>query len=109
MKTGNLHDPIPSSSTEEFLEVLTEGEGKVKIERIVSSIEAPPSGLWCDQASTEWVAVLRGSAVLRFDNEEGPTVTLGVGDWIEIPPHSKHRVEGINSRVETVWLAVHWE
>ena len=109
MKSGNLYEPIPSNLTEEFLEILAEGEGKLKIERIVSSHQAPPSDTWYDQPSTEWVAVLKGSAVLRFENDDGPLVTLSVGDWLEIPPHAKHRVEAVDELIDTVWLAIHWE
>jgi cupin 2 domain-containing protein len=32
---------------------------------------------------------------------------LAPGDWVEIPPHVRHRVEWTDSDELTVWLAVH--
>ena len=36
------------------------------------------------------------------------TVKLGPGDWLEIPPHCRHRVDATSETQDTVWLAVHW-
>jgi cupin 2 domain-containing protein len=108
MNFGNLFSQIPSELPNEFLEVLTTGDGKFWIERIVSRQHVTPPGSWCDQNSTEWVLLLTGSAVLQF-SEPSRTTEMIPGDWIEIPPRAKHRVESTSKTEDTVWLAIHWE
>ncbi|MEO0414920.1 MAG: cupin [Verrucomicrobiota bacterium] len=108
MKTGNLFASVPTGLKEEFFEVLAEGDGELKVERIVSSQQLLPADKWYEQATTEWVAVLKGSAVLGFETESLGHVYLEVGDWIEIPPMVRHRVERVSKNEETVWLAIHW-
>jgi cupin 2 domain-containing protein len=80
--------------------------GSVRIERIVSHGHASPAGFWYDQERHEWVAVLRGAGRLAF--EDGATVELGPGDWVNIPAHRKHRVDWTTPAEPTVWLAVHY-
>ncbi len=109
MNSGNLFSSVPAGLTEEFFETLTEGQGQLKIERIVSSQQLRPADKWYDQTSTEWVAILIGSAELEFKGETRSTVTLTAGDWLEIPPHTKHRVKSVDKNIDTVWLAIHWE
>ena len=53
----------------------------VRIERIVSRGHASPEGFWYDQNDNEWVAVLAGSAALRFEGDEIP-VGLHAGDQL---------------------------
>ena len=108
MKSGNFFAKIPSDLPGEFMEVLTEGEGKLRIERIVSRQHASPPDFWYDQESTEWILLIAGSAVLQFA-EQNTTTEMKPGDWIEIPPHQKHRVESTSESTDTVWLAIHWE
>lgn len=79
----------------------------VKIERIVSNGQASPAGFWYDQARTEWVMVLVGSAGLRFDGE-AEIMVLRAGDHVLIPARKKHRVEWTDESRATVWLAVHY-
>ena len=50
--------------------------------------------------------VLKGAAKLEF--EDGRVVSMGVGDWVEIPAHVKHRVIWTDEEGETVWVAVHF-
>lgn len=107
-ETGNLFENIPGEMPDELVEVLASGSGSVRIERIVSRGQASPPGFWYDQAATEWVVLLRGSAELRFEKTDALT-QLQAGDWIEIPAHCRHRVEGTSDAGDTVWLAVHWE
>jgi cupin 2 domain-containing protein len=52
--------------------------------------------------------LLRGSAVLRFEDEPQP-LALDPGDWIEIAAHRRHRVEETSGSEATLWLAVHWD
>ncbi len=111
MKQGNLFAEIDSSSTEESFETLVKA-GKIRVERIVSTGQSSPEGDWYDQDEAEWVMVVSGAAVLRFqespnDLEVGPSdVEMRPGDWVNIPPHCKHRVESTSKQTPTVWLAV---
>ena len=101
----NLFADLPADLPEELVEVLAEGAGSVRIERIVSHGHSSPDGFWYDQEVREWVVLLRGSAVLRFEDLERP-VELIPGDWLEIAAHRRHRVESTNTVEPTVWLAV---
>jgi cupin 2 domain-containing protein len=78
----------------------------VRIERIVSTGQASPSGFWYDQAGDEFVVLLAGAARLRFEQGD-VTVDMKPGDWVEIPAHVRHRVEATQAEPPTVWLAVH--
>jgi cupin 2 domain-containing protein len=101
----NIFEAIPADLPEELFQSLVHNSA-VRIERIVSrGHTSPPSG-WYDQAQNEWVIVLKGEAVLAF--EQGVAVTLKAGDFITIPAHSRHRVEWTSQDVDTVWLAVHY-
>ncbi|MDF1815198.1 MAG: hypothetical protein P1V20_23560 [Verrucomicrobiales bacterium] len=106
MKTGNLYRQIPENLPEELVEILAEGNGQIKIERIVSRNHSTPDDTWYDQESCEWVVLLTGWAILRFE-EPDRTVKMVPGDWLKISAHVKHRVEETSSG-DTVWLAVHW-
>lgn len=90
---------------EEFVELVS--ALNVRIERIVSTGHASPPGQWYDQESAEWVFVLRGSAGLQIEGEDGARV-LGPGDYIQIPAHARHRVARTDRKQPTVWLAVHY-
>ncbi len=91
MRKGNIYASVPESFPEEFFETLIDS-GKVRIERIVSDSSSSPAGFWYDQEEAEWVMVLGGSAQLRFEaNDE--VLVLKPGDWVDIPAHSKHRVD----------------
>ena len=103
----NLFSNLPSDPSEELIESLVDGKS-VRIERIVSRDHASPDGFWYDQPQSEWVTVLRGRARLLFFKNEGDeeAVELGPGDFINIPAHSRHRVEWTTPDEPTVWLAV---
>ena len=101
----NIFEAIPADLPEELFDSLVDNSA-VRIERIVSrGHTSPPSG-WYDQAQNEWVIVLKGQAVLAF--EQGEPVTLKAGDFLAIPAHSKHRVELTAQDADTIWLAVHY-
>lgn len=111
MKAANLFESIPSTLPEELVEVLAEGKGHIRIVRLVSRGHASPDGFWYDQEEREWVVLLSGSATMSFENPvsgEVKVVTLTAGDWLEIPPRSRHRVESTSTGEPAVWLAVHW-
>lgn len=78
-----------------------------RLERIVSVGHATPPGEWYDQDTNEWVVVLRGAAILRFEDEPAPR-RLAPGDWLDIPAHRRHRVEWTEPGEPTIWLALHY-
>ena len=77
----------------------------LRIQRIVSTGQASPPGFWYDQPEGEWVLVLSGSAGLRLA-DEAKTRTLRPGQYLDIPPRCRHRVEWTEAGAVTVWLAV---
>lgn len=101
---SNLFDGIPSELPHEWFDVLA-ADGTVTIERIASRGHASPEAGWYDQDQDEWVLVVRGSALLVFD--DGERLEMGPGDWVDIPAHRRHRVERTDPTETTVWLAVH--
>lgn len=107
MKDGleNLFDSSPASGTREQILPLVEARG-VRIERIVSQGQASPPGFWYDQPRDEWVALLAGSAGLRFEDRADVKV-LHAGDHVLIPARKRHRVEWTDATRPTIWLAVH--
>ena len=102
----NLFADLPADLAEERFEALLERTG-LRIERIVSKGHASPPGFWYDQAQSEWVLLLQGSAGLRLDGHP-EVLVLRPGDCLNIPAHLRHRVEWTDATVETIWLAVHY-
>ncbi len=98
----NIFSGLPTDSDAEHFLTLFESTG-VRIERIVSHSHASPKDFWYDQDHDEWVLVLKGEAVLEFN--EGRLVELKTGDHLLISKHQKHRVE--QTAEDTIWLAVH--
>ncbi|MCD8185923.1 MAG: hypothetical protein LUD68_05560, partial [Rikenellaceae bacterium] len=84
MMKKNLFDiqAVRNTHTEQFDILLEQGEvglpGGFRLERILSFGQTTPENQWYDQSWSEWVAVLRGMAVLVY--EDGESVTLRVGD-----------------------------
>ena len=105
MKPDNIFDAIPEHLDSEAFNLLAVHDN-VKIERIVSKgHRSPPSG-WYDQSHHEWVIVLKGEA--RIALQDSGEVHLTVGSYLNIPAHTKHRVEWTVPDTETLWLAVHY-
>ena len=100
----NLLRDIPDARTGEITEAIAARPG-VRIARIVSLGQASPPGFWYDQAEAEWVVLLAGAASLRFVDEPEARL-IGPGDWVEIAPHRRHRVDWTDPAQPTVWLAV---
>lgn len=100
----NLYDGIPAAAPEEFMQTLAAG-GATRIERIVSHGHCSPPGFWYEQAQHEWVALLQGEALLRFERD-GRELRLREGDHLTIPAGERHRVEWTAPGRDTVWLAV---
>lgn len=106
MTAGNLLADLPAvPETAERLEILLAQPG-LRIERIVSTGQASPAGFWYEQAETEWVLLVSGEALLRFE-DEAQARRLHPGDWLCIEPRRRHRVEWTATEASTVWLAVH--
>ena len=91
--------------SEQFLELL--GRPGLRIERIVSSGQCSPPGFWYDQPDGEWVLLLAGAARLRFA-DEAEARELAPGDFLDIAPHRRHRVEWTLPGQPTIWLAIHY-
>ena len=102
---NNIFEAIPKDLKKEVFERLAEGNG-VTIERIISKGHRSPETGWYDQEKNEWVMVLKGSAVLLFEDET--TIKLNPGDFYDISAHKKHRVSWTEPDIETIWLAVHY-
>ncbi len=102
---NNIFDAIPENIDTEIFELLAKSE-TTRIERIISKGHKSPDSGWYDQDENEWVLVLRGEAILLF--EDGTSVNMKAGDYINIPAHKKHKVEWTDPKIETVWLAVHY-
>jgi len=101
---SNLFDDIPPELTAELSNRLAFRKG-MRIERIVSRGHCSPKGFWYDQGETEWVLLLRGAAMLRFEKDD-EIVEMKPGDHITISPRSRHRIEWTTPDEDTVWLAV---
>ena len=105
--TGKLFAGIEAANgAEEVFTRLLETPG-VRIERIVSTGQASPPGYWYDQPEGEWVLLVSGAAGLLIEGEAEPRI-LQTGDWLNLPPHCRHRVEWTATDRTTVWLAVHY-
>ncbi len=102
---NNIFDAIPKDLSAELFENLVENKN-VKIERIISKGHSSPESGWYEQADNEWVMVLKGGAIITFD--DGSSFTLKEGDYLEINSFQKHKVSWTEPDIETIWLAVHY-
>ena len=104
--TGNLFAGLPAAAeAAERLETLLTHPG-LRIERIVSTGQASPPGFWYEQEDSEWVLLVNGEALLRFEDETEPR-RLHPGDWLYIRAQRRHRVDWTATDALTIWLAVH--
>ena len=104
--SGNLFAGLPlAAEAAERCDTLQAQPG-LRIERIVSSGQASPPGFWYEQAEAEWVLLVSGEALLRFEDEAAAR-HLRAGDWLHIAPRRRHRVDWTAAAMPTVWLAVH--
>ncbi len=104
MQLTNIFSLLPQQMNEEICDVLQQNK-KIRIERIVSTGQTSPETGWYDQSENEWVIVLKGEAIIEFEDRE---VTMNAGDYINIPAHTKHKVSWTHPQLETIWLAVHY-
>ncbi len=98
----DLPSPIPGG--DELFDTLWSRPG-LRVERIVSTGQRSPEGFWYDQDWDEWVCLVRGSALVSFENGERRAMTGG--DFLFIPARRKHRVEETQVDPPCVWLALH--
>lgn len=108
MHTGNLLQALPDSLPSELFEDILSTD-HLRIERILSRGQATAPGEWYDQDDHEWVLLMQGEATLSVElpfSDEIQTVTLGPGDYINLPAHCRHRVESTAADQTTVWLAL---
>jgi cupin 2 domain-containing protein len=105
-RLDNIFANLPDASSSEVFQTLAEN-GAVRIERIISHGQATPEGEWFDQELDEWVLLLSGSAKIFFENNVSP-LRMKPGDYIMIAARQRHRVVWTDSKVQTVWLAVHF-
>ncbi|MEM9242662.1 MAG: cupin domain-containing protein [Pseudomonadota bacterium] len=104
-KLNNIFDGLPNNNIpEELFQTLIEHDN-VKLERIISTGHTTPKGKWYDQMQDEWVLLLKGQAILQF--EDNTEAHLQPGDYIFIESHRKHRVKYTSHNEPCVWLAVH--
>jgi cupin 2 domain-containing protein len=94
---------IPLGS--ELIETLLKSDSVV-IERIVSNASVSMDGFWYDQDTDEFVLLLKGSAVLEFENES--PIALEPGSCLLIEAHKRHRVARTHKSEKTIWLTVHF-
>ncbi len=105
--SGNLFAGIriEDPPAEQFEELLS--RSGFRVERIVSTGQASPPGFWFDQDIGEWVVLLSGAAEIQFEDDTEPR-RMVAGDWINIEPHRRHRVNWTDPSQPTVWLAIHY-
>ncbi len=101
---ANLLASEPPPPGQERSDVLLQ-QGPIRLERIHSCAAATAPGQWYDQSQGEWVALLQGSAKLRFADETEPR-QLQPGDWLWIEPLRRHRVEATDGGRGCLWLAL---
>ena len=105
MQFKNIFESIPENLDEEIFELIVQSE-EIRIERIISKGQSSPESGWHDEEKNEWVVVLKGGAVISF--EDGEELNLRVGSHINIPAHRRHKVSWTDPGTETIWLAVHY-
>jgi cupin 2 domain-containing protein len=97
---ANIYELPPLPLSDEPTEVLAKA-GNVRVERIVSAGQVSQ---WYDQAETEFVVLLQGSAIIEY--EGGEPVSLEEGATLLIEAHKRHRVSFTSSDPPCVWLCV---
>jgi len=105
MKNTNIYENIPKDIPSEIFEDIITKEN-LKIQRIISKGHVTPKSQWYNQTQDEWVLILKGEAILSFQTRDD--VKLSLGDYFNIPAHTKHKVSWTTPNTETIWLAIHY-
>ncbi|GMU96392.1 cupin domain-containing protein [Ignavibacterium album] len=103
MNDKNIFSNIPDIFPNEIIETIFDSKN-VRIERIISKGHSSPENFWYNQEENEWVIVLEGKAIIKYEDEYKDT--LRKGDYLFIPAHKKHRVDWTSPDELTIWLAV---
>jgi cupin 2 domain-containing protein len=103
---GHLLSGLPQTPPAEVFEPILAAAG-LKLERIISTGQATPTGQWLVQDWDEWVLLAAGEAGLQFQGEAAAR-ELRPGDWINIPAGAGHRVTWTSLDPPAVWLALHY-
>ena len=105
MAKGNIYkvDHDLPSRYEIFDELISTDE--VLIERIISSGQSTPEGMWLEQERDEWIILLKGKAEISF--KTGEKFLLNEGDYVLIPSGSRHRVDKTSKDPFCIWMAFH--
>lgn len=98
----NLLKNIPTSIPDEIFETIISCQN-IKIERIISKGHKSEPDFWYNQDQSEWILILKGKARLQFEDK---SIYLTPGDYLNIAPHQKHRIDWTTPEEETIWLAV---
>lgn len=102
MQKNNIFKHIPiDKKDEKFIELLK--TSSIKVEKIVSNGQKSPENFWYDQDESEFVLLLKGHAILEFEDCE---IELKEGDFIDIKARKKHRVKYTSQSEPTIWLAI---
>ena len=96
---------IPAKTDNEIFETLFKKDNVI-IERIISTGQITSRNSWYDQDKNEWVLLLQGEAIIKFENSE--TVKMKGGDYLFIPAHKKHKVTYTSENPCCNWLALHF-
>lgn len=97
----NFLEDIPDKSKNEIFETIIKNKN-VKIERIISYGQTTDEKFWYDQEEDEFVVVLKGNAIIKY--ESGENFELQPGGSLYIKAHTKHQV--VYTSNPTVWLAI---
>lgn len=100
MDPTNLFEP-GDPTPEEVTTVLYDANG-TRIEQIISWGQATSEHFWYDQDEDEWLVLLKGRAILRY--EDGTLLPLRKGKPHLIRAHERHQVAATTS--PTIWLCV---
>ncbi|QDF28681.1 cupin domain-containing protein [Halarcobacter anaerophilus] len=92
---------IINKEKEQFFDLLK--KDNIRVEKIVSNGQISPNDFWYKQDENEFVIILKGEAVLEFEDKE---ISLKVGDYINIEANVKHRVKYTSKDETTLWLAI---
>jgi len=101
----NIFKNIPIPNEDEYFENIIKND-TLKIQKIVSHGHTSPKSGWYEAPNEEWIILLEGGATLSFQN--GEDISLSIGDYINIPAHSKHKVSWTKPECNTIWLVVHY-
>jgi len=101
LKNNVFENIIIDKDKEQFFDLLK--SDNIKIEKIVSNGQSSPINFWYSQEKNEFVLILKGDAILEYEDKE---VKLQEGDYINIKAFTKHRVKYTNKDEPTIWLAV---